>query len=74
MYGALLDVKSISVNFEAHVCYPCCGCSLWMRSVLLASEANFDTSLDVGVPFLSVGPVLLVLGTNLLMLPWAREV
>ena len=42
--------------------------------MLLAPEANFGTSLDVGVPFLSVGPVLLVLGTNLLMLPWAREV
>ena len=42
--------------------------------MVLAPEANFDTSLDVGVPFLSVGPVLLVLGTNLLMLPWAREV
>ena len=33
--------------------------------MVLAPEANFDTSLDVGVPFLSVGPVLLVLGTNL---------
>ena len=29
--------------------YPCCGCSLWMRSVLVASEADFVTSLDVGV-------------------------
>ena len=28
----------------------------------------------MGVPFLSVGPVLLVLGTSLLMLPWAWEV
>ena len=45
-----------------------------MRSLLLASEANCDTSLDVGVPFLNVGPVLLVLGTTLLMLPWAWEV
>ena len=33
--------------------------------MLLAPEANFCTSLDVGVPFLSVGLVLLVLGTNL---------
>ena len=42
--------------------------------MLLAPEANFSSSLDVGVPFLSVGPVMLVLGANLVMLPWAREV
>ena len=45
-----------------------------MRSVLVASEAGFVTSLDVGVLSLGVGPVFLVLRTCLLMLPWAWEV
>ena len=61
-----VDVNELrDTNF---VC-PCCGRSPldWGRC-FWTSEANFVTSLDVGVLFLGLGSVFLVLRTCLLML------
>ena len=62
-------VKSMSMNSETQICLPLLwALSLGLGSVFWTSEANFVTSLDVGVLFLDVGLMTLSLRTNLLLL------
>ena len=60
------------MNSETQICLPLLwALSLGLGSVFWTSEANFVTSLDVGVLFLDVGLMTLSLRTCLMMLPWA---